>query len=122
MTEPVIHFLVIDSRYGTPIYVFLEMDPRGADSYPELIVREVGIEFVPTTDRTGRRSSIGRDPHRLNCFREFFSDGAAAKAGFILIEPRYVGPTWEAYTREFRPQGEKPTKSHRSAAVSKAPR
>ena len=122
MSEPVIHFLVIDSRYGTPIYVFLEMDPRGTDSYPELIVREVGIEFVPTADHSGRRSSIGRDPNSLNSFREFFSDGAAAKAGFILIEPRYVGPTWEAYTREFRPQGEKPTKSHRSAAIGKSPR
>jgi len=115
------HFLIIDSRYGTPIYVFLEIDPRGAEAYPGLAVREVAIEFAPTTDRAGRRSAIGRDPHHLNRFQEFTSDGATAKAGFILIEPRYVGPTWEAYTREFRPQGEKPTKSHRSAPAGKAP-
>jgi hypothetical protein len=116
------HFLVIDSRFGTPIYVFLEIDPRGAEAYPGLRVQEVAIELAPPSDLAGRRSALGRDPHHLNRFQEFISDGAAAKAGFILIEPRYVGPTWEAYTREFRPQGDKPTKSHRSASATKAER
>jgi hypothetical protein len=116
------HFLVIDFRFGTPIYVFLEIDPRSAEAYPGLAVREVDIAFAPTPDRAGQRPALGRDPHHLNRFQEFISDGATAKAGFILIEPRYVGPTWEAYSREFRPQGEKPTKSHRSAGATKAAR
>ena len=60
--------------------------------------------------RLGRRPAIGRDPYHLDVFREFTSDGAVARGGFILIEPRYVGPSWDAYVREFRPQGEKPAK------------
>lgn len=103
------HFLVIDCRFGCPIYVFLEVDPRGAEAFPGFAVREVAIELSPSTHR-GARAAIGRDPRRLDQFREFCSDAAAAGAGFILIEPQYVGPTWEAYAREFRPQGEKPHK------------
>jgi hypothetical protein len=120
--EPVMHFLVIDSRFNTPIYVFLEMDPRGSANYPELAVREVAIELVPASDQSERRYAIGRNPHQLSLFREFFTDGAAHKAGFILIEPRYIGPTWEAYSREYRPQGGKPNKTHRSAAAGQAVR
>ncbi|HSQ56815.1 MAG TPA: hypothetical protein VLM40_13825 [Gemmata sp.] len=107
------HYLVIDSRFGTPIYVFLEIDPRTVDAYPGLAVREVAIELASAEHCGRRRFTIGRDPHHLDLFREFGSDGAAAGAGFILIEPRYVGPTWEAYSREYRPQGEKPPKSPR---------
>lgn len=105
------HFLAIDERFGTAIYVFLESDPRGTEAYPGFAVREVDIEFAPAQRGAGRRSTLGRDPRHLNLFREFRSDGAAAGAGFILIEPRYVGPNWEAYSHEFRPQGEKPSKS-----------
>ena len=111
------HFLVVDARFGTPIYAFLELDPRGADGYPGLAVREVTLEFLSAPGgpadgpvRLGRRPSIGRDPHQLDSFREFAFDGAVARDGFILIEPRYIGPSWEAYEREFRPQGEKPTR------------
>ena len=99
------HFLLIDSRFGTPIYVFLEADPRGTETDPGLTVREVTIEFAPDSGRSGGKFVLGRDPHHLGRFREFHSDRAAAQAGFILIEPRYVGPTWEGYSREFRPQG-----------------
>jgi hypothetical protein len=99
---------VIDPRFGTPIYVLLEMDPRRAEGYPGLEVREVTLD--PSHPGVRRQRTIGRDPHHLDRFQEFGSDGAAAVAGFILIEPRYVGPSWESYAREFRPQGEKPTK------------
>jgi hypothetical protein len=109
------HYLVIDTRFGTPIYAFLELDPRGADEYPGLAVREVTLELLRAPGgagldwpAVGRRPAIGRDPYHLDRFREFASDGAVARGGFILIEPRYVGPSWEAYVREFRPQGEKP--------------
>ena len=68
----------------------------------------------PASDgaRASRRGAIGRDPAHLERFREFASDGAVARAGFILVEPRYVGPDWEGYCRQFRPEGEKPVKRH----------
>ena len=78
------HFLVIDSRFNTPIYVFLEIDPRGSANYPELAVREVAIELVPASDQSERRYAIGRNPQQLSLFREFFTDGAADKAGFSI--------------------------------------
>ncbi len=115
-------FLVIDPRFGTPIYVFLEIDPRGAEDYPGLTVYEVVIELTPQPGEFRRRLAIGRDPHQLNRFREFGSDGAAARAGFILIEPRYIGPSWESYAREFRPEGEKPAKTGRRLGMAAEPR
>jgi hypothetical protein len=106
------YFLVIDDRFGTPIYAFLELDPRGACEAIGLTAWEVALELPAAAGppRLGRRPAIGRDPYHLDCFREFASDGAAARAGFIVVEPRYVGPSWDAYEREFRPQGEKPAK------------
>ena len=104
------HFLVVDARFGTPIYVFLERDPHGQDGYPGLRVQEVVIESGSAPAPAGRRAAIGRDPAHLERFREFPSDGAVARAGFILVEPRYVGPNWEGYCRQFRPEGEKPVK------------
>ena len=113
------HFLVVDVRYGTPIYVFLERDPHGQDGYPDLIVQEVTLEADVEPGSVGRRAAIGRDPAHLEQFREFISDGAVARAGFILVEPRYVGPSWEGYCRHFRPEGEKPVKrlGHAPAAL-----
>jgi hypothetical protein len=102
------HFLVVDVRFGTPIYVLLEKNPTGTDGYPGFVVREVTLE--PGALGAGRRCALGRDPDHLDRFREFASDGAVARAGFILAEPRYVGPSWEGYSRQFRPEGEKPVK------------
>lgn len=102
------HFLVIDVRFGTPIYVFLERDPHDQDGYPDLAVQEITLEAGVGV--SGRRAAIGRDPAHLERFREFSSDGAVARAGFILVEPRYVGPCWEGYSRHFRPEGDKPVK------------
>jgi hypothetical protein len=116
------HYLVIDRRFPTPIFVFLELDPRGEAGFPDLAVRRVTLEppgppadsqkaapFVP-------QSAIGRDPWRQHRYREFASDRSAAEAGFILIEPRYVGPDWSGYVRTFRPDGEKPHRRPRPAA------
>jgi hypothetical protein len=102
------HFLVVDARFGTPIYVLLENDPTGAEGYPGLAVRVVTLELG--TPGPSRRRALGRDPSNLDRFREFVSDGAVARAGFILLEPRYVGATWEGYSHHFRPEGEKPAK------------
>ena len=38
------HFLVIHRRFGTPIHVFLELDPREQDGFPELAVRQVDLD------------------------------------------------------------------------------
>jgi hypothetical protein len=103
------HFLVVDSRFGTPIYVFLEADPHGDVDYPGLAVHEITLEGIAAASGN-RRTSIGRDPNHLTRFREFTSDGAVARAGFILMEPRFVGVNWEGYSRQFRPEGEKPLK------------
>lgn len=112
------HFLVVDVRYGTPIYVFLEADPHCDTDYPGLAVREVALEPVGTH---AGRIAIGRDPNRPESFREFASDTAVTRAGFVLIEPRYVGPDWEGYCRHFRPEGEKPAKRHgRTPSVTRA--
>jgi hypothetical protein len=107
------HFLVVDVRFGTPIYVLLESDPNATEGYPGLSVRVVSLEpgeIVPGPKAASHRSSLGRDPNHLERFREFSSDGAVTRAGFILVEPRYVGATWEGYCRHYRPEGEKPTK------------
>jgi hypothetical protein len=114
------HFLVVDGRYGTPIYVLLEKDPRGTDDYPGLGVGEITLELGGALV-AGRRAALGRDPNHLERFREFVSDGAVSRAGFILVEPRYVGATWEGYCRHFRPEGEKPTKRSGRTHAGPAP-
>jgi hypothetical protein len=103
------HFFVVDARFGTPIYVLLENDPNGAEDYPGLAVRVVTLELIGAAGPS-RRCALGRDPNNLDRFREFVSDGAVARAGFLLLEPRYVGATWDGYCRHFRPEGEKPAK------------
>jgi hypothetical protein len=116
------HFLVIDSRFGTPIHVFLERDPRGEDDFPGLAVQAVTLESpVASGEETLWRSgvgsasasAVGRNPWRSDRFREFESDRAVAGAGFVLIEPRYVGPSWWSYLSTFRPEGGKPPKRPR---------
>jgi hypothetical protein len=100
------HFLVVDDRFATPIYVILGTDPCGERDFPALQVREIILE-----ERDGPNAALGRDPASLDRFREFRSDRAVASAGFILIEPRYVGPSWQSYLTAFRPEGDAPTKS-----------
>jgi len=106
------HFLIIDNRYGTPIYVFLEADPSGELGFPGFRVRFVTLECPGAPQKQGSPGgiAIGQDPHHLDTFRMFKTDRAVAGAGFILIEPRYVGPNWPAYILAFRPGGEKPGK------------
>ena len=106
-------FLVIDGRFGTPIYAFLLSDPRDADEYPGLAVREVSVESIEVAAGPTRRLSVGCDPSHPNEFREFRSDGAVARAGFVLVEPLYVGETWQEYESAYRPQGGKcPKRPH----------
>jgi len=108
------HYLVIDDRFGTPIYVLLEIDPRFERGFPALRVSEITLDrWVSSTAAPGShpsRPAVGRDPAHLDRFREFGSDWAVAQAGFILIEPRYIGPSWPSYLSAFRPEGEKPMK------------
>ena len=50
-------FLIIDSRFGTPIHVFLELDPRLEGDYPGQTVREVTLESPAS--RVDGRFAIG---------------------------------------------------------------
>ena len=112
---------MIDERFSVPIFVFLESDPRTnarlAD--PGLFVRWVTLDLAaPRSESGGARggssvrsdSAIGRDPERLEKFREFPSERQLRAARYVLIEPRYVGPSWETYCGVFRPEGEGRTK------------
>ncbi|MBA4191024.1 MAG: hypothetical protein C0467_23815 [Planctomycetaceae bacterium] len=121
VAETETNFLVLDNRFGTMIYVILESDPRVDGAFPALAVREILLERRATSpgvsqQDTGASAAIGRDPAHLHHFREFGSDRAVAGAGFILIEPRYVGPSWPAYVSAFRPDGDKPLKRHRETS------
>jgi hypothetical protein len=101
-------FLVVDHRFGTPIYVILETDPSGEGGYPGQQVREIVLE-----ERIGPGATVGRHPQNLEFFREFPTESAVERAGFILIEPRYVGPNWLSYQSSFRPEGVQPIKRWR---------
>ena len=110
------HFLVIDDRFRVPIFVFLELDPRGSDAGPVGAVRAVSLEFAAaqlngaprrSADFVRPQSTIGQDPERPDRYVEFSSDRHVRAAGYTLIEPRYVGPSWETYLNVFRPEGEK---------------
>jgi hypothetical protein len=112
------HFLVIDRRFRVPVFAFLELDPRKPGADPGLTVRGVTLELVeshPARPHPGGtvvrpQVAIGQDPERPDRFVEFLSDGHVRAAGFTLIEPRYVGPTWESYLSVFRPEGERRVK------------
>jgi len=122
-----VHFLVIDTRFQVPIFVFLELDPGESATGLGLPVHGVTLELAP--DRSGRSppgagagvpptATIGQDPWALSRFVEFPSDGHVRAAGFSPIEPRYVGTSWETYLTAFRPEGERPG---RHPAIHKNP-
>jgi hypothetical protein len=78
----------------------------------------VTIEFPPVRSGEPRcwvgvspTTSLGRHPEYWDRFKEFRSDGHARAAGYLPIEPRYVGPSWESYLGAFRPEGERPPKA-----------
>jgi hypothetical protein len=104
--------LIVDHRFGTPIHVFLELDPSIEPSFPGFRVRLVTLECPASSPGLGVPAgiAIGQDPHQLDRFQTFATDRAVTRAGFILIEPRYIGPNWPSYVLAFRPGGEKPGK------------
>jgi hypothetical protein len=96
-----VHYLVIDDRFAAPVYVFLDADPAAADGFPGLPVRRVELERIPLGGIMSEGLTIGQQPGRVDRFREFGSDRAATAARYGLIEPRYVGATWNGYARHF---------------------
>jgi hypothetical protein len=107
--EPEPYFLVIDRRFPAPVYVFLADDPRGEPGFPGFGVREVILAAGPPGGLTPELA-VGGDPDRPDRFTRFPTDGHARLAGFALIEPRYVGPSWAGYLAVFRPEGPPRTK------------
>ena len=83
------HFLMIDHRFGVPIFVFLECDPSNDEGCPSQRGRWVTLEPVaPRLHPMGRpnhgiasMASIGADPDRLDCYAEFASDSLVHAAG-----------------------------------------
>ena len=121
------HFLVIDNRFGVPIYVFLERDTMAIEGNPSLPGRWVTLEPAipielrykgPPGHGFATQTAIGRDPQKSDRFAEFPCDGDVRAAGFALIEPRYVGPSWETYLSVFHPEGGKRSKLATSRARS----
>jgi hypothetical protein len=111
------HFLVVDNRFGVPIFVFLERDPSSVEGSPGVRGRWVTLDPVEIpVSKTGRAhpgfagtAAIGADPGRRDRFAEFPTDRDVRDAGYALIEPRYVGPSWETYLSVFHPEGGKRT-------------
>ncbi len=109
------HFLVIDNRFRVPIFVFLEHDPSAGVGCPVQGGRWVTLEPAAQSELGFRRVhsrlagpvSIGSDPKRYDRFAEFPTDNDVRAAGFTVIEPRYVGPSWETYVGVFHPEGGK---------------
>jgi streptogramin lyase len=109
------HFLVIDNRFGVPIFVFLERDPSTEAAPPALHGRWVTLEPAAQNELGFRRKhsrlagpiSIGSDPRRHDRFAEFPTDNDVRAAGFAVVEPGYVGPSWETYVGVFHPEGGK---------------
>lgn len=93
-------YLVIDTRFVAPVYVFLHSDPVTDKEFPGLPVRWVELE--PSRDASAAFDTVAQHPKQPDTFRGFRSDAAALGAGFSPIEPRYVGATWAAYSRVFR--------------------
>jgi hypothetical protein len=117
--EGFVHFLVVDNRYGAPIFVFLECDPIEFDDSLGVRGRWVTLEPATSLEIGGesRRSvlgsgaAVGGDPNSPDRFAIFASEGQVRDAGFSLIEPRYIGPSWETYLRIFHPEGGKEKRS-----------
>lgn len=113
----VTRYLVVDRRFPTPITVILDLDPSAESGFPGFAVRTITLEPDASNPEVSARDAIGRDPARLDRFRAFATDRAVARAGFILIEPRYVGPSWPSYVLAFRPEGDRPGKRSRVSTV-----
>jgi hypothetical protein len=121
------HFLLIDTRFGVPISVFLEDDPSHVAGGSALSGRWVTLEPAAPSELGFRRRhsvlagpvSIGADPARQDRFAEFPTDHDVRAAGFALIEPRYVGPNWETYVGVFHPEGGKrsPNPNYRRQSI-----
>jgi hypothetical protein len=109
------HFLVIDNRFCVPIFVFLECDPNEVGRARNLpgrwVILEPATSPVVGAERPdldyGTGTAIGGDPMRPDRYAVFASDREVRAAGYAVIEPRYLGPTWETYLSVYHPEGGK---------------
>lgn len=109
------HFLIVDSRFAVPIFVFLEIDPNESSVHAPLpgswVILERSLSFEVGTRKSmaglGDTAAIGGDPKNPDRFAIFATEGDVRASGYALIEPRYLGPTWETYLSVFHPEGGK---------------
>jgi hypothetical protein len=104
------YFLVVDTRFAVPVFVFLDADPTGASGYAGPPARRVTLTQTEGSGAVPPGSTIGADPWAGGRYAEFASDGHARAAGFAPVEPRYVGPDWASYASVFHPEGAKGTR------------
>jgi hypothetical protein len=104
------YFLIVDDRFRVPIFVFVELEPKRP-------FRKVTIEFAPVGPGEyrcgvgiGSGRSLARHAEFWDRYKEFSTDRQARAAGYVPVEPRYIGPSWESYLAAFRPEGERPLK------------
>jgi hypothetical protein len=108
------YFLVIDTRFTVPVFVFLDSDPTEVPGYAGPRVRRVTLtrmEDSGSFESVQPGSTIGADPWGTGRYAEFASDGHARAAGYAPVEPRYVGPDWASYSSVFHPEGSKDFRS-----------
>lgn len=109
------HFLIVDSRFAVPIFVFLEIDPNESGLHAPLpgswVTLERSHSFEVGTRKSmaglGDTAAIGGDPKNPDRFAIFATEQDVRASGYALIEPRYLGPTWETYLSVFHPEGGK---------------
>jgi hypothetical protein len=95
------YFLVVDTRFASPVYVFLEQNPHAEPGFPGLAVRSVELQFSASEPRWSSGNVVAQNPRQSDHFRMFRSDGEAAAAGYGVVEPRFVGANWNSYRRVF---------------------
>jgi hypothetical protein len=99
------YFLVVDTRFAVPVFVFLDADPAGTTGYPGPPARPVTVARTDAGGSVQPGSTIAADPFARGRYAEFPSDGHARAAGFAPVEPRYMGPDWASYASVFHPEG-----------------
>jgi hypothetical protein len=104
---PCPYFLVVDTRFAVPVFVFLDADPAETPGYPGPRARAVTLARLEEGGSVQPNATIGADPLGAGRYAEFASDAHARAAGYAPVEPRYVGPDWASYASVFHPEGDK---------------
>jgi hypothetical protein len=100
--DSAVHYLVIDSQRGDPIFVFLGQDPEGTPGGP--LAERVTLDLLPPGQRYGWpgalgvvRPVLGRSPSCTSHFREFRSEAEREEALYLPVGRYRVCDAWADY-------------------------